>query len=322
MFDIRNQSGPSTERSKVSEQFPEELKKRHPAAHWIAITVLAAAIGGLCWYGYPAMSQAPAMLAQLPGLQKSLESVNTDLAEMATRIKDWGRSQQELQDHVAKFEKETASRFHSTRNQVQGLRAEVGQRVHAEVAAETLGIETKLAQLDSTSASGRADLDKIQTEVAALRDETVHQAEQLQNARSEIERQSAIRDQQLASLNAQIGREMRDAEDLAKKLAVKRVDFEVTRNHNQELTEGVSLDITATDVSHRRVTGWMWIMPDRRTIWLRAQGAQQPAVFYGYQDGRRRELVITNVTKDSVTGYLLLPGDAGSNTSRSLSSGY
>ena len=126
MFDIRNQSGPSTERSKVSEQFPEKPKKRCPAAHWIAIAVLAAAIGGVCWYGYPAMSQAPAVLAELPGVQKSLESVNTDLAEMAARIKGWGRSQEELQNHVAKFEKETASHFHVTRKQVQGLRAEVG----------------------------------------------------------------------------------------------------------------------------------------------------------------------------------------------------
>jgi hypothetical protein len=81
----------------------------------------------------------------------------------------------------------------------------------------------------------------------------------------------------------------------------------------------VSLNVTGTDISHRRVTGWMWVMPDRRTIWLRAQGAQQPVVFYGCQDGKRRELVITNVTKDSATGYLLLPHDGHSNVAASLS---
>ena len=37
------------------------------------------------------------------------------------------------------------------------------------------------------------------------------------------------------------------------------------------------------------------------------QGAQEPLVFYGVKDGKRRELVITNVAKNSVTGYLLLP---------------
>ena len=46
-------------------------------------------------------------------------------------------------------------------------------------------------------------------------------------------------------------------------------------------------------------------MPDRRTIWLRGQSAQEPLTFYGASDGRKRELVITQVTRDSVVGYLL-----------------
>jgi hypothetical protein len=52
----------------------------------------------------------------------------------------------------------------------------------------------------------------------------------------------------------------------------------------------------------------MWLAPDRRTIWLRNQSARQPFVFYGYQDGKKRELVITSVTSKSVQGYLLVPG--------------
>ena len=51
-------------------------------------------------------------------------------------------------------------------------------------------------------------------------------------------------------------------------------------------------------------------MPDRRTIWLKGQNAGEPVSFYGHEDGKKRELVITNVTKGSVTGYLLLPGES------------
>jgi hypothetical protein len=51
----------------------------------------------------------------------------------------------------------------------------------------------------------------------------------------------------------------------------------------------------------------MWIMPDRHTIWLRDQGTREPLVFNVYGDRKRCELVITNVTKSSVGGYLLLP---------------
>ena len=53
-------------------------------------------------------------------------------------------------------------------------------------------------------------------------------------------------------------------------------------------------------------------MPDRRTVRLRDQSVQEPLVFYGYQDGKRRELVITHVAESSVTGYLRFPDEEGS----------
>ncbi len=83
--------------------------------------------------------------------------------------------------------------------------------------------------------------------------------------------------------------------------------FELSKNHSRQLSHGISLGLTGIDLASSRVNGWIWIMPDRRTIWLRNQRAQKPVVFYGYLDGRRRELVITSVTKDSVTGYLIAP---------------
>jgi sortase A len=87
----------------------------------------------------------------------------------------------------------------------------------------------------------------------------------------------------------------------------RRVSFSVSTQHSRELAPGISLGVTRTDATDRRVDGWMWVMPDRRTIWLRSQRARQPVVFYGAQDGRRRELVITAVTRNSIAGYLVVP---------------
>jgi sortase A len=89
--------------------------------------------------------------------------------------------------------------------------------------------------------------------------------------------------------------------------AVRKLPFSVTTNHSRELAPGISIGLTRTDAAGHRVDGWMWVMPDRKTIWLREQSARQPVVFYGAHDGRRRELVITAVTKNSMAGYLVLP---------------
>ena len=65
MYDIRSTNGPLGERSKVSDQGDQEPVERSHTAQWIAIGVLAAAIGGVCWYDYPALRRAPAVLEQL-----------------------------------------------------------------------------------------------------------------------------------------------------------------------------------------------------------------------------------------------------------------
>jgi sortase A len=91
------------------------------------------------------------------------------------------------------------------------------------------------------------------------------------------------------------------------KPVVRTVRFNVSLSHSRELAPGISLGLTQTDVPEQRVNGWMWLLADRRTIWLRNHDASEPVVFYGFQDGKRRELRITGVTASSIEGYLTLP---------------
>jgi hypothetical protein len=90
--------------------------------------------------------------------------------------------------------------------------------------------------------------------------------------------------------------------------AGRKISFSVGVDHSRQLAPGISLGVTKTTVDHR-VDGWMWVMPDRRTIWLRNQRTDDPVIFYGHGDGRKRELRITDVTRTSVAGYLILPGE-------------
>jgi hypothetical protein len=302
-----------------NERLLDEPEPRH-WIRWTLVALLAAAIGGLCWYGYPSLKQAPAMLAQFPSLDRRVTAVDGRLSNTETKLQSWAARQQELQQRMADLSNRVDSGFRAARKHVHDLQAEIYRRVHAEVATQTKAIDTQIVSLRETAEADQARLEKLQAELVTLRRETVQQADQLRNVREQIEREAASRDQQLVSLNEQASRKAREVEELARKLEPVRVDFEVTRSRSRQLTEGISLGITGTDVSHRRASGWMWVMPERRTIWLREQGAQQPVVFYGYQDGKRRALVITNVTRDSVTGYLLLPPDGAPKVTASVAS--
>jgi len=83
---------------------------------------------------------------------------------------------------------------------------------------------------------------------------------------------------------------------------VEKGTFFLSKRHSRQLAPGISIGLDDTDATSKQVQGWLWIMPDRRTIWLRDQPAEDPLVFY--QDGERRELLITKVTDTAIKGYL------------------
>jgi len=81
------------------------------------------------------------------------------------------------------------------------------------------------------------------------------------------------------------------------------IAFSVPERHSRELVPGkIWFGLSSTDAVDRSVNGWIWVMPERRTIWLRDVDARRPVIFY--QNGEKRELVITSVTHNSAKGYL------------------
>jgi len=83
-----------------------------------------------------------------------------------------------------------------------------------------------------------------------------------------------------------------------------RVAFQIGKSRSRQLAPGISLGVSDVDPLAREVDGWLWVMPDRRTIWLRNHPAHEPLIFY--QDGERRELMIAGVANGVASGYLLM----------------
>jgi sortase A len=86
----------------------------------------------------------------------------------------------------------------------------------------------------------------------------------------------------------------------------REIAFDVPEQHSRELIPGkIWFGLSSADPTDHTVNGWIWVMPERRTIWLRDVDAHQPVVFY--QNGAKRELVITSVAQSSARGYLAPP---------------
>jgi sortase A len=83
-----------------------------------------------------------------------------------------------------------------------------------------------------------------------------------------------------------------------------QIAFNLPEGHSRELVPGkIWVGLSTADATDRSVNGWVWVMPDRRTVWLRNVSTRQPVIFY--QNGEKHELVITGVERTSAKGYLM-----------------
>jgi sortase A len=92
--------------------------------------------------------------------------------------------------------------------------------------------------------------------------------------------------------------------------AVERVSFQMSESESRELVPGIRLGVSSADAVQRRASVWMSVTPEGHTISLKNQAEYRPVFFHGHDDGKQRELMITGITANSVTGYLLLYGSA------------
>jgi chaperonin cofactor prefoldin len=297
------------ERHDVEERWETEHSGHGILGAGLLLLALALAAGG--WYAYRALQRHEIALGQFPGVQKVVDAISDQVKQTDQKLASWAEDQQNLRDQMAKLGQKMETRVASVTKQAQSSSAEMYRRIQAQIDDRLQRVDARLTRIESSNESQQTRIAELQRELEDVRGQAGRQAGELTAVRSSMEESSAAHERQLAGLRQSEQADRRDVDEIGHKLAVHRVDFEVTKNHSHELAEGISLDVTGTDPRYRKASGWMWVMPDRRTIWLKGQGAGEPVIFYGHEDGKKRELVITGVTKNSATGYLLLPGESG-----------
>jgi len=293
--------------------------RRHRVLSGIC-TILALLIAGAAWYTYPILKRHDSSLVQLVHTQQALDKIDGSLQQQRSNVAEWSKDQEQLRDQVTRVGREMRSRIEAARKETGQVGENLLHTVQAQIDRQMEAMKSRVAALESSRDADKVQIAALQEQLSQVKGEVGEQNRQLSEVRRQMENQNrdAGTESRLASLQESEQRDRESVEAINNRLAVRRIDFELTKGHSRELAPGISLKITSTDTAFRRVSGWMWVLPDRRTIWLRQQGAQEPVDFYGYTDGKKRELVITSVTMGSVAGYLLLPKEAAAAESASL----
>ncbi len=283
-------------------------QKGTPKALWLAVTALAVALAGETWYGWLALQKHNIRLSQLPGVQETLSALGGRIgateAKLGVLRVDWDG----LVNRVTKLDRKVSSELQLARKQTQELIAQAQGRMQAELDQRTQVIDTRLSRVESNQDAEREHLAQLQKQLEA-------------RVREEVASVRKDTGSDLAGLHQQVDQSQGELHALARKLDRERVDFEAAKNDTREIVRGISLRVTNTNVSYQRYAGYLWFLPDRRALWLPNVGVQQPVVFYPKQGGQPYELVVTNVAKDSVVGYLLQPAGGKDALSKATTQG-
>ena len=287
----------------------ERARRRH---HFLTtfLILLTLALAGIAWYAYPMLKRHDVTLSQIPA---SLTDIQKDLFGLGERAKaadakldDWSSRQDELRSQLNKARGDLMARIDSAKKQASEASTALVERVRSEVATQMDSVKTQLARLETSREGDREQIARLQQELTQVRSQVQQQGQEIASVEGRVDKNAASSEQEIAGVKATQQRDRGDFDAYADKFAVKRVDFEVTRNHSSQVAPGISLQVNGTDVSYQKVSGSI-LTPDRHTIWLRQLKVQEPVFLTSFADGRTRELVITRVNKTGAVGYVLVP---------------
>jgi len=291
-------------------------ENRHPFLIAFLI-LLAAGLVAIGWYAYPIrhdsllmQNQLTQAQSQIPTIQKYVMSLDGQAKALGAKLDGWSGRQDELRGQLNKTRGDLMARIDSARKQASDASNAMVQRVRSDFATQMDSVKTQLAKLETSRDGDREQIARLQQELAQVRGQVNQQGQELASVSGRVTQNAASNDQEFAAVKTTQQRGRRDFDAYADKFAVKRVDFEVAKNHESTVAPGISVQVNSTDVSYQRINGSV-LASDGHTTWLRQLKVQEPVFLTSFADGRTRELVITRVNKNGAVGYVLVPAQDG-----------
>jgi len=278
--------------------FPE---KRNAVAGKIAAgTLVAAALGGLWFQGASVRDELTRTKQEMAAMRGEMgESVSAarkqaeaELAQVNERMaKELAAADLSAKSHAARAETNVRKQ---TVKQLAAL-SEQSEQISSQLVELQKDSETKSTQVKETLTGIQGEVGTVKTEVAATKTELDKTITDLRRVNGDMGVMSGL----IATNSSEL--------DALKKLG-DREYFEFTLNKNAQAPQkvgGIQLALKKADVKRSRFT--MDVIADDRRIEKKDRSMNEPVQFYTSQARTPFEVVINDVGKDKVTGYLSVP---------------
>lgn len=267
---------------------------------WVGLAI--AALGGISLIGLivgiSALSQSR---SAEQSIQASLKQQNDMLAQ---RLAKTDEQNQQLQSDL----KVVTDRLNVTQEDL--LKARQASKANVVAYNKKLtGLESNVNTQLATKASNE-DVNKLSTDVGGVKND-------LEETKGKLERATG----DMGVMSGLIARNHDDLEELKRKGDRNYYEFTIPRGKTPQRVGPVQIALSKTDPKKSKYT--MTVLADDKSIEKKDKTAGEPVQFYVKGTGRYSpyEIVVFDVGKSQVTGYLSTPKSAGAATSASNTPG-
>jgi hypothetical protein len=263
----------------------------------LLILVLVIGFGGLIYYSKTLSDRLGQMQANF---EASLNAQSDQLDALAFRMEQTETGQAQLKGE-----------FTVTRERLGITEAELGQ---ARVIATKLAEEQKQAAVEFSSQLGElqlvqntfandtlGSLGDLSTDVVGVRGDVVTTQADLEETKTELQR--VIGDLGVAS--DLIARTSGELSDLRQRSDRNYHEFDLTKRQKRQRFGNILLELRKTDVKRQKYT--VYLTADDRTIEKKDKTAFEPVQFYMMNQRQPTEIVVQQIFKDRIVGYVSTP---------------
>lgn len=268
----------------------------------LGIAVLYGIVVALAAVSVYLFLQVDAMSRDLAALQESVQAEVTKVREASALLGSANqRNLEALRAELAEARRNAQSAVGQAREEAVRHAEQLARRLQEEQQREQQRLASELSQVREAAGATTGKIEEVAKDVSAVRTEVASTKSELEKTISELK---SVR----GDLGVQSGLIATNAKELAAlKLLGDRnyYDFTLTKKQQWQRVGDVSIRLTRTDEKRNRYS--ILIVADDKQVEKKDKTVNEPVQFYTARARIPYEIVVNQVGKDVITGYLATP---------------
>lgn len=274
-----------------------------PKGSDVKVPILIGAVVALLGANIYLYTQLDGLRTEFSDFRKNVQNEVTSLKESSTvSTQTARRSLTSLKDELEAARRQAAMAAGQAKIDAQKHAEELAKRVAAEQARQTAQVKSELSEaVSNVEKSATSKIGEVSTEVGQVKTEVASTKSELEKTVADLKRVRGDLDG-TSSLVATNGKELEALRQLGER---NYFEFNITKSKQARRIGDVSLLLKKTDPKRNKFT--IEVTADDKRVEKKDKNLNEPVQFYVSKARQPYEIVVNEVKKDQIVGYLSTP---------------